>query len=265
MQVEFAKYRAAGNDFIVIDNRKGLFVPSKELVISLCRRRFGIGADGLLVIEDSAKYGFKVQYFSSNGNELTLTANGGCCVAHFALSVGIAPQVSNYMFESIGDVYSADVQANKVILTLPYVVALEEVDDCYFVNLGSPQYALFVHDVSTIDVANEGRIVSKSVVSHAGTNVNFVQCINPETIKLRTFDGNAIAECPPNGEGVIMSALAYTHYFEPETSKTTVITADGQYEVGFTFDEINTFSDIKLEGEVKFIFKGEVDICSFIS
>ncbi len=162
MQIEFGKYEGAGNDFVIIDNRERVFEPRPALVAALCDRRFGIGADGLMLLEEECGADFRMRYFNSDGPEATMCGNGGRCMALFARHAGAAGE--RMAFAAVDGLHRAEVlacggDAGRIALGMTEPHGFAEAEEGYFVDTGSPHYVRFVEDVERVDVRGEGRRV----------------------------------------------------------------------------------------------------------
>jgi len=185
--IAFNKYQGAGNDFIMIDNRNGLFNPEDhKLINKLCDRRFGIGADGLILINKSDEFDFEMIYFNSDGYRGTMCGNGGRCAADFAIKSNIAG--NKMRFNAADGIHDAEALDGLIRLKMNDVKETRTVADNYFINTGSPHYVLFTTGLDNIDVFNEGRKLRWSEdFKPGGTNVNFVEA-EEHGIYVRTFE-----------------------------------------------------------------------------
>jgi len=260
MRISFNKYQGAGNDFIIIDNRKSSFIPNAELIHRLCDRHFGIGADGLILLEEKNDMPF-MRYFNSDGNESTMCGNGGRCFAAFAKKMGISD--STFGFLGIDGYHIALYNNNGSIkLKMIDVDKIEIIDDSYLLNTGSPHYVTLVRDVDAVDVAREGKLIRQSVnYNQGGTNVNFIQELQPGKLKIRTYERGVEAETLACGTGSTAAAIAYSHYFDFDQSPIELQTLGGILKVYFNRHN-NTFTDIWLEGPAQEVFEGVIGINS---
>ena len=178
-RIHFYKYEGAGNDFVVIDNRRGLVRRDDEALIrQLCDRRFGIGADGLLLLEDCAAYDFEMVYFNADGREGSMCGNGGRCAAPFAHYLGITGDPVRFL--AVDGEHEAWVEEGGawVELRMGSVESVEKGPDYYFLDTGSPHYVVFVDDLAGVDVVRRGRELRYSDrFRDAGNNGNFVQAL----------------------------------------------------------------------------------------
>jgi diaminopimelate epimerase len=251
---EFYKYHGAGNDFILIDNRKNDFVINNQKIGNLCNRRLGIGADGLILLNSSpiSSVDFKMQYFNSDGFEGTMCGNGGRCIVAFANRLGIIDKQTT--FEGIDGLHKANIISSdrnkmEIRLQMKDVQKIHLYDDGYFLDTGSPHIIRFVKDVHSMNVFEEG----KAIRNKSEANINFVQ-IDDSTIFVRTFERGVEDETLSCGTGVVASALVIAKT-QNLPSPIHIQTQGGKFEVSFDFEN-NSFSNIWLQGETCFVFKG---------
>lgn len=258
MIIPFNKYQGTGNDFIIIDNMKGNFNPGDAVTVKkLCDRRFGIGADGLILISGMTGYDFEMKYFNSDGRESTMCGNGGRCAASFALANKIAG--SRQKFSASDGMHEAVIENDIVRLRMNDVTGQEIVDGHYFLNTGSPHYVVFRNDAETMDVFTEGkRIRWSDKFAPGGTNVNFAM-VKADALFVRTFERGVEDETLSCGTGVTASAIAagLSGHFDRQPVK--VITRGGKLTVHFSPGE-KTISDIWLCGPAEFVFRGMVEV-----
>lgn len=257
MNIKFSKYHGTGNDFIIIDNRSFEINPKKEWIAKLCHRRFGIGADGLMLLEKSANFDFSMKYYNADGNEGTMCGNGGRCIVAFAHSLGIIKKFTK--FTAIDGEHSAEILDNNnngfiIDLKMQDVQGTKICDDYYFINTGSPHYVGFVENLEKFDVFNEGRKIrhSKEFMPE-GTNVNFVE-INGENIFVRTYERGVEDETYSCGTGVTASSIAF--YLKENKVVKNILTRGGKLSVKFKKIK-NSFTNIHLIGATSLVFIGE--------
>ncbi|MBI9037185.1 MAG: diaminopimelate epimerase [Bacteroidales bacterium] len=257
MILKFSKYHGTGNDFIIIDNRNIELNPKKEWIEKICNRRFGIGADGLMLLEKSRDFDFSMKYYNADGNEGTMCGNGGRCIVAFASSLGIIKKIAK--FTAIDGKHSAEIIDNNtnefiVDLKMQDVQDIKICDDHYFINTGSPHYVSFVENLEKFDVFNEGRKIRLSKeFAPDGTNVNFVE-IKGENIFVRTYERGVEDETYSCGTGVTASAIAF--YLRENKVVNNILTRGGKLSVKFE-KEGNSFTKIHLIGPTNFVFIGE--------
>lgn len=256
--VTFNKYQGAGNDFVMIDNRGNQINPDDVVLINkLCDRRFGIGADGLILVSDHNTLDFEMKYFNSDGKLGSMCGNGGRCTAHFALSHGIAGK--NQKFMAFDGPHEAQVEGDIVRLQMADVKNFRIVDSNYFINTGSPHYVIFTDDVDKINVNEEGKKIRWSEkFAPGGTNVNFVQVID-NGLKIRTFERGVEEETLACGTGVTASAIAAVLKGHFDTSHVNVAARGGNLKVEFGIHN-NEITNVWLTGPATFVFEGRAEI-----
>ncbi|MCB0409513.1 MAG: diaminopimelate epimerase [Flavobacteriales bacterium] len=258
MKLTFYKYQGTGNDFVMIDNREGVFDKSNiELIQKMCDRKFGIGADGLILIENMNDLDFNMVYFNSDGSQ-SFCGNGSRCAVAFAKFLGIIH--SQAYFNSTDGEHEAWINANgEVSLKMHDVAAIEKGDGYYFINTGSPHYIEEVKNVKEINVYEKGKEVRYNDRFKAeGTNVNFVK-YNQEEIDIRTYERGVEDETLSCGTGVTAAALSWADKFKLTSGKVKVNSQGGELSVAFKRNE-NGFNDIWLIGPATFVFKGEYKV-----
>jgi diaminopimelate epimerase len=253
----FNKYQGTGNDFIIIDNRASIFNAGDTRLISrMCDRRFGIGADGLILISDLPGYDFEMKYFNSDGRESTMCGNGGRCTAAFALRHSIAG--NNQKFRAIDGIHTAVVLENEVRLSMNDVTDITTVNGNYFLNTGSPHYVVPVADAVRTDVLNEGRKIRYSEsFAPGGTNVNFVE-YRDDGIFVRTYERGVEDETLSCGTGVTASAIASVLSGHFVNGNIDVTTKGGKLNVEF-IQKGNIITGIWLTGPATFVFEGVIN------
>ena len=264
MIVHFSKYHGTGNDFILIDGRdQGTFTPEEKDIAALCHRRFGIGADGLIILEESSSADFRMRYYNSDGREGSMCGNGGRCITAFARDRKITGL--NTVFEGIDGLHEASVlPGNEVRLKLKDVEGIRWLGDGYLVDTGSPHFVRFLEDVEEKDMNTEGRgIRMQERFSPAGVNVNFVQG-TPHSgfLKVRTFERGVEAETLSCGTGVTASAICAYYHFKTDILSYNVETPGGKLQVSFRAKHHHRFSDIHLCGPALHVYDGTVEIGS---
>lgn len=258
MIIPFNKYQGAGNDFIIIDNRKSVFNPLNSVLIKkLCNRRFGIGADGLILISKKEGYDYEMRYFNADGNESSMCGNGGRCAADFALLSGIA--CNNQKFLTSDGIHQAVIVNGLVRLKMNDVAGAKLIDGNYFINTGSPHYVVFTENVKEMDVFTAGyKLRWSEKFAPGGTNVNFVE-LNQEEIFVRTFERGVEDETLSCGTGVTASAIAAVLSGHFDKSIISVGTPGGNLTVEFKADK-DKITDIWLTGPATFVFEGQMEV-----
>jgi len=262
MKLTFYKYQGTGNDFILIDNRTGRFDSKNEQLVSiLCDRRFGIGADGLMLLEDHDKYDFTMRYYNSDGKEATMCGNGGRCIAAFAVHHDIVRTPEHFRFMAVDGLHEAKYENGVVSLKMTETGKIDTKSDHIFLDTGSPHYVTFVKDNSAIDIVKEGSKIrySEEFKPIRGSNVNFVQIIDDKTIKMRTYERGVEDETLSCGTGAVASAIS-TALKQGHGNLFTVKVPGGELQVKFEMDENNFPHNIWLIGPAEFVFKGKMEV-----
>ena len=264
--IRFSKYEGTGNDFIIIDNRNKIFDGENfSLIQKLCNRRFGIGADGLLLLNTSEKYNFNMQYFNADGKPGSMCGNGGRCLSAFAKRLGLINEGA--VFDAIDGIHYARIEKydeqnfNALVnLKMNNVKDIEHGTDYSFLNTGSPHYVKFTNDPGKVDVITEGRKIRYSDrFRETGTNVNFISIKN-DNIYVRTYERGVENETLSCGTGAVASVLAVADKgLLNEKKKGVLITKGGDLVVRFEKTN-NGFENVYLEGPAIFVFEGKIEI-----
>ncbi len=257
MKVKFYKYQGTGNDFILIDNRDQFFEATNWKKINvMCDRKFGIGADGLILLENSIATDFKMRYFNADGNEGSMCGNGGRCIVHFAHFLGIIPDKCT--FEAVDGLHFATIKGNSVSLQMKDIDEIKMKDEnTLFLDTGSPHHIEFSSNVSETDVYNEGKKIRYGTsYFEEGTNVNFVEQVNENTFKVRTYERGVENETLSCGTGVTAVAIAANKAKKTKDNHIYLETLGGKLEVHFKNNN-NQYQDVFLKGNVCQVFKGE--------
>lgn len=259
MKTDFYKYQGAGNDFVIIDNRSGVFKGDNPALINrICDRRFGVGADGLILLENSAQADFRMVYFNADGFRGSMCGNGGRCLVAFAHYLGLFDE--DTQFEANGSLYQARISDSRVSLSMLDVDRIDHFDDHVFLDTGSPHHVTFAKNLSEIDVVQEGsKIRFGEPYGDAGTNVNFVEQKDETTFKVRTYERGVENETLSCGTGVTAVALASFFLKKTTSEQIKIETKGGELEVSFKYDK-NRFHEIILSGPATFVFKGELEL-----
>jgi diaminopimelate epimerase len=258
--VTFYKYQGAGNDFILIDNRQSALSLSEAQILQLCDRRFGIGADGLMLLENQAGYDFKMVYYNADGRESSMCGNGGRCIAAFAHWLKIIGEQGVFMAID-GEHEVKVINSEWIDLKMIDVQTVEHGDHFYFLNTGSPHYVAFVDEVAAVDVVKEGKAIRYNDRFRAeGTNVNFTQR-TPEGIAVVTYERGVEDETLACGTGVTAAALAYHLQFGGSQGKVELPIRVKGGELAVRFQATSAgFEDIWLCGPAVQVFAGEISL-----
>ncbi|SFH92898.1 diaminopimelate epimerase [Halpernia frigidisoli] len=252
--MEFYKYQATGNDFIIIDNRDQQFLKDEKIIENLCDRRFGIGADGLILLEEHDTLDFKMVYYNSDGKGESMCGNGGRCIVAFAHFLDLFEDHTK--FEAIDGDHQAEIINGIVKLKMIDVNEIFTDEDDFVINTGSPHYIKFTEDLEHFNVFNEGSKIRNSEKYHEqGINVNFVQILAADSLYVRTYERGVENETYSCGTGVTAAALPFIN----ENKKIMVKTIGGNLTV-YAEKVEKSFVNIWLEGPAKQVFKGKISI-----
>lgn len=258
MKHVFYKYQGTGNDFVIIDNRDQQFDKNNiQAIAKLCDRRFGIGADGLILLEDHYSCDFRMVYFNADGNESTMCGNGGRCITHFANFLGIIQDKA--IFEAIDGLHHSLIEDDLVHLQMQNVSEINHIDETLVLDTGSPHIVKMVTSIEGYDVnANGAKIRFSEPYAEFGINVNFVEKINDDEFKVRTYERGVEAETLSCGTGVTAVALAMKHTNESKQNMMKLYTEGGLLSVKFDHTD-QAFQNIWLIGPATQVFKGEIE------
>lgn len=256
MKIHFLKYQATGNDFVLIDNRDGKLSFSTAQIQKICDRKFGVGADGLMLIEKHPSLDFNVVYYNSDGSQ-SLCGNGSRAAVHFASALGMVN--GKMQFNAYDGAHDAEIlPADIVRLRMNNVDRVDRIGDDFFINTGSPHYIRFVKNIDDYPVVEKGREIRYSdAYKPGGTNVNFVELLDNNTIFVRTYERGVEDETLSCGTGVTAAALAAQ--LMGDSSPIAIKTKGGILSVEFKSGQSGTFKEIHLIGPAKKVFQGDLE------
>jgi diaminopimelate epimerase len=266
--LRFAKMNGAGNDFILIDNRAGEIHLDRSQIARLCDRHRGIGADGVLLLEEASNHAdFRMRYFNADGGEAEMCGNGARCFARFANQVAGAP--TKMSFETPAGVIAAELTGDFVTLQMMEptdlrlnieIRAADQNKIVHFINSGVPHVVIPVSRLEDVDVRREGSVVRyHKMFSPNGTNVNFIEKRGPKKIAVRTYERGVEDETLACGTGVVASALIFAG-IEKVNGPVSVIARGGdELQVGFEKSD-GGFRNVTLTGPAEFVFEGSIEI-----
>tara|TARA_B110000285_G_scaffold195373_1_gene225611 strand:- start:107 stop:877 length:771 start_codon:yes stop_codon:yes gene_type:complete len=251
----FYKYQGTGNDFVVIDNRNGFFPKDNHSMIAeICNRKYGIGADGLLLLENNSKVDFTMVYYNADGKLGSMCGNGGRCIVHFANFLNIINE--NILFEAIDGLHEASINNAIISLKMNDVASINVNTNSVFLNTGSPHHVEMVEDLKNYNVAENGFLIRNKTYGKEGSNINFVEKIGRNLFAVRTYERGVEAETLSCGTGVTAVAIALSETNRIDTNNVELHTEGGNLLVHF--NKLNgTYYDVYLEGPAKQVFKGE--------
>ncbi|WP_284464259.1 diaminopimelate epimerase [Chryseobacterium sp.] len=254
--MEFYKYQGTGNDFVMVDNRDLQFPKDKNIIEKLCDRRFGIGADGLILLENDPDYDFKMVYYNSDGGESTMCGNGGRCLVAFAFFLDVFEDKCKFI--AIDGEHDAEIHNGIIKLKMIDVNTISHDGNDFVLNTGSPHYVKYVDNLKDYDVYTEGHGIRNSEnYKEKGINVNFIEKISDNEIFVRTYERGVEDETYSCGTGVTASALTFLQ--KDNLTSVKVKTLGGNLKV-YAEKSGDSFCNIWLEGPAKQVFKGKVDI-----
>ncbi len=260
MKVEFYKYQGTGNDFVILENRNQQYDHlTQKQVKQICDRRFGIGGDGLMLLNKHPELDFEMKYYNADGNESSMCGNGGRCLVQFAKNQGMFK--STYQFMAIDGRHEADIDMRNIVrLKMKDVDKVDYHSSYAILNTGSPHFVKFATNVEDIDVMQTGQEIRNSKAFAAeGINVNFVETIDEDSIFVRTYERGVEDETLSCGTGVTASALMNAHN-EKGFNRVEVKTPGGHLSVEFNKIDDEHFDNIWLCGPAEFVYKGEIEI-----
>ncbi|WP_369995885.1 diaminopimelate epimerase [Winogradskyella sp.] len=258
MTMTFYKYQGTGNDFIIVDNRLQIIDKNNtKRIAELCDRRFGIGADGFIMLENDKISDFKMVYFNSDGNESSMCGNGGRCITAFAKFLGIVEDKTEFI--AIDGLHKARIEDDVVYLQMKDVNSVEVFENHLFLDTGSPHHVQMVSEIEDFDVKNQGaQIRYGQPYGEAGSNVNFVEQISDNEFSVRTYERGVEDETLSCGTGVTAVAIAMHKKGMAKNNKVILQTKGGKLEVEFE-GKGNQYSNIWLIGSAIQVFKGEIE------
>jgi len=265
--ISFYKMHGGGNDFVLMDHRRG-FIPEAEqprFARRVCARKVGVGADGLILLENSDTADFRWRFYNADGSEAEMCGNGGRCAARLAVILEMAPPKLN--FETLAGIIHAEVAGHQVQLLLTgvgdfrpeqHIPLNDTVLTGHFLKVGVPHLVAPVDDLEQVPVASWGRAVRfHPMFQPGGTNVNFVRFQGPHALKIRTYERGVEDETLACGTGAVAAALAAARLGKA-ASPVAVHTRGGEtLTIHFQRQE-NAFTDVYLEGRALIVFQGEL-------
>jgi len=258
MKVSFEKYQGTGNDFIIIDNREEKFDKQNvKLINYLCNRRFGIGADGLLLLENHSQYAFEMIYFNADGNLSSMCGNGGRCIASYAYEKQITKK-SDIFYAIDGEHHVEIIDDENVCLKMLVYGNIERFNNDFLAETGSPHYVTFKDDIDDIDIISKAREIRyNEPFEKKGINVNFVnKALTDNRVYMRTYERGVEAETLSCGTGTVAVAMVARQQFSQlkNDESINIKTKGGLLSVHFKQN------GVWLEGAATSVFKGEIDL-----
>jgi diaminopimelate epimerase len=260
MHLEFYKYQGTGNDFVMIDNRTEFFPKENtKLIAHLCDRRFGIGGDGLILLENDPETDFKMVYYNSDGNQSSMCGNGGRCLVAFAKKLQVIE--NNATFIATDGLHRATIGDDGLVsLQMIDVDDVKVSSDHVFLNTGSPHHVQLVDDLENYNIKENGAAIRYGdLYGKAGSNINFVKQIDETTFSLRTYERGVEDETLSCGTGATAVAIAMNVLGKTDSSSIDLNVEGGKLVVSFDKGE-GKFTNVFLKGPAEFVFKGTIAI-----
>jgi len=257
VEIQFVKYQGTGNDFVMIDNTNNQYPEfSIDQVAVICNRRFGVGADGLIILEKDSVSDFKMNYYNADGSQ-SFCGNGGRCAVAFAYALGMISKTCSFV--AIDGIHYAEVIENEVIkLKMGKISRIEKIDSDYFIHTGSPHYVRF-NENSNLDIVEFGKSIRYSErYIKDGTNVNLAK-VQTDCIEVQTYERGVEDETLSCGTGVTAVALIYASLNSAQQGKTPIKTKGGLLSVYWEKNE-GEFNNVYLEGAATRVYEGQINI-----
>ena len=259
MKLNFCKYTGAGNDFIIVDDRKKKFINDSSLIKRLCNRNFGVGADGLILIRDTDNAEFEILHYTPDGYPGSLCGNGTRCGISFAFKNNIIDKKT--IFKAYDGIHSADILKDNLI-KMKMNLNSEILDNKYgtWLDTGSPHLVIEMDNTDTLNVKKEGSLIRyNNYFKDEGVNVNFVEKVTDEIFKIRTYERGVENETLACGTGSTASAICMNYLGRTNRNIITMKSKGGDLKVEFNSKNKN-FSDINIIGPAELVFEGSINI-----
>lgn len=260
MQLKFYKYQGTGNDFVMIDNRQNFFPKNDtKLIERLCDRRFGIGADGLILLENDKSTDFRMVYYNSDGNESSMCGNGGRCLVAFAKRLELIDKTATFI--ATDGLHQATIDENGIVsLQMKDVKELKIEEEYVFLNTGSPHHVTLVNNLGDYNVKDNGaKIRHSSLYGKEGSNVNFVNQISENRFRLRTYERGVEDETLSCGTGATATAIAMNVIGKTKSNVIDIDVEGGKLNVSFQKTD-KSFEKVFLIGPATFVFEGIINV-----
>ncbi len=260
MQLEFYKYQGTGNDFVMIDNRSNTFPKENmQLVAHLCDRRFGIGADGLILLDSDTDTDFRMVYYNSDGNLSSMCGNGGRCLVAFAKKLNVIQDETTFI--ATDGLHYATVAADGIVsLQMIDVIEIKNTAEYSFLNTGSPHHVQLVEDLEHYNVKENGAAIRYGALyGQQGSNINFVKKIDDTTFSLRTYERGVEDETLACGTGATAVAIAMNATGQTDLNAINLNVEGGKLAVSFDKKD-GKYTNVFLKGPAEFVFKGTIEI-----
>jgi diaminopimelate epimerase len=265
-KINFTKMIASGNDFVIISSLERSFIPNQKNIQKICERKFGVGADGLLLLGKSKKAQVRMRIFNSDGSEAEMCGNGARCATLY-LENQKAKNHGKISLETKAGIIRAQVNGKKVrinltdpkdlLLDIPLQINQRQLK-INFINTGVPHAVIFAEGLDEIDVVKLGRLIRyHRKFAPRGTNVNFVEVFSNQAIKIRTYERGVEEETLACGTGAVAAALIFSRKFK-SGNKIQVHTKSKEVLTVYFQEKNHRLSDIWLEGKARLVFRGQI-------
>ncbi|PHQ62289.1 MAG: diaminopimelate epimerase [Maribacter sp.] len=257
MTLEFYKYQGTGNDFVMIDNRHSEFSKNDtERISFLCDRKFGIGADGLILLEEDEETDFRMVYFNADGKEGSMCGNGGRCLVAFAKYMEVIDDETT--FNAVDGLHKATIENGVVSLQMQDVTGIMVKPTATFLDTGSPHHVQLVKNLDNINVFKEGKKLRYGLYGEKGSNVNFVEQKDTAIFSVRTYERGVEDETLSCGTGVTAVAIAMHNSGKTDSENVLINSLGGELQVRFEKNG-KGYKNIHLVGPAKMVYKGEIE------
>lgn len=267
MQLDFFKYQGTGNDFVMIDNRSNFFPKENtQLIAHLCNRRFGIGGDGLILLENdtiasnlATTTDFKMVYYNSDGNQSSMCGNGGRCLVAFAKKLLVIENKATFI--ATDGLHRATIGDDGLVsLQMIDVAEVKVSPDHVFLNTGSPHHVQLVDDLENYNIKENGAAIRYGdLYGKVGSNINFVKQIDDTSFSMRTYERGVEDETLSCGTGATAVAISMSVTGKTDASSINLNVEGGKLVVSFDKGE-GKFTNVFLKGPAEFVFKGTITI-----
>ena len=260
MQLKFYKYQGTGNDFVMIDNRSNTFPKENtRLVAHLCDRRFGIGADGLILLDNDTDTDFRMVYYNSDGNLSSMCGNGGRCLVAFAKKLNVIQDETTFIATD-GLHYAKVAEDGIISLQMIDVEGIKNTENYSFLNTGSPHHVQVVSDLEHYNVKENGAAIRYGdLYGQQGSNINFVKKIDDTTFSLRTYERGVEDETLACGTGATAVAIAMNATGQTHLNAINLNVEGGKLSVSFN-RENGKYTNVFLKGPAEFVFEGTIEL-----
>ncbi len=260
MIIKAYKYQGTGNDFVIIDNRNRKINLTKIHIAQICHRRFGIGADGLMLLQNHRETDFEMIYYNSDGKTSSMCGNGGRCIVKFAQHLNIIKKETT--FSAIDGVHKATIENSGIVnLQMNNVNQINDFEGCSILNTGSPHYVKSVNKLPSDNffLKEASAIRQSEPFKKEGININYVAIINEDLIEIKTYERGVENETYSCGTGAVAAAIH--HILKNNKNKSTINIKTKGGELKVTLNVINkTFQNIWLSGPAQKVFETQIEI-----